>query len=149
MFNKTIMIIGIVSIIYGVLTLIPKLGDRIIPLSLQREKAWSKRYTRYFGLSFVTLGLGWMIWSIRFSNMESTLVRLITLCILSLPSLIFTYIYEKQFVKERDNKEKWRATITIVGRQKTRKVSPCFIIHQRKKVVDNLRRKWLCQANQD
>ncbi len=86
---------GLVWTIYGACGFL--FGWQMIP-DKYKGKAWTGEYIRFRGLSWLLLGIPWLLLYVTAKNAELSSAATITLMIvLSLPSLVYTYVKEKKY----------------------------------------------------
>ena len=100
----TVMSMGIFYSVYGVLGL---LGVQVIP-SEYRGKPWTKSYIRRRGISWVIVGIPWLVFYLIVRDMEKNkLILLVMLITISLPSIIYSIVFERKYKallkNEQDN----------------------------------------------
>ncbi|MFI3225867.1 MAG: hypothetical protein R3Y09_00545 [Clostridia bacterium] len=91
---KALLIISIFYILYGVLGLF---GVQKIPKKY-KDREWTMEYTRKQGLSYIFLGVPWLIFYIVISNNRLGLAyEILMLIMISLPSLVFALVVDKKY----------------------------------------------------
>ena len=86
--------LGIFYSLYGVLGL---LGVQVIP-SEYRGKPWAKSYIRCRGISWVIVGIPWLVFYLIVRDMEiNKLICVVILIAISLPSIIYSIVFERKY----------------------------------------------------
>ena len=85
---------GIFYSVYGVLGL---LGVQVIP-SEYRGKPWTKSYIRCRGISWVIVGIPWLVFYLIVRDMEiNKLILVLILIGISFPSIIYSIAFERKY----------------------------------------------------
>ena len=85
---------GIFYSLYGVLGL---LGVQVIS-SEYRGKSWTKSYIRCRGVSWVIVGIPWLVFYLIVRDMEiNKLIWVVILIAISLPSIIYSIVFERKY----------------------------------------------------
>lgn len=88
------LIMGIFWCVYGILGLF---GVQIIAYEY-KGKSWTKKYIHCRGISWLLLGIPWIIVYIvdHYMNIDNHIWALL-LAIASIPSIIYTVVYERKY----------------------------------------------------
>ena len=90
----TLLALGIFYTLYGIAGL---LGLQVIP-EKYRGQAWTPKYIRCRGFSWVLMGIPWLcLWAVVRNTSVDTAVTAIALIACSLPALIYTFVMEHKF----------------------------------------------------
>ena len=90
----TVISMGIFYSVYGVLGL---LGVQVIP-SEYRCKPWTKSYIRCRGISWVIVGILWLVFYLIVRDMEiNKLIWVVILIAISLPSIVYSIVFERKY----------------------------------------------------
>ena len=91
---NTILFSGILLSIYGILGLF---GIQRIP-SKYEGKSWTKSYIRCRGVSWLLLGLPWLVFYFAAKNISiDNLIAGIIVIVLSIPAVIYVVVYDKKY----------------------------------------------------
>ena len=95
---------GIVWVIYGFAGL---LGFQVAIPKKAKARTWTKRYIRSQGLSWILLGVPWIILACASngSNMHIS-TKILSLVLCSVPALLFTIIYDRKYKAIINEEEK-------------------------------------------
>ena len=85
--------LGVFYLIYGILGLF---GVQIIP-SEYKGKNWTKSYIRCRGVSWMLLGVPWLVFYLTAHDMNIDIIMVIILVIISIPSIVFSFFYERKY----------------------------------------------------
>lgn len=92
--RETLLYMGIFYSIYGILGLF---GIQIISEEY-RGKTWTKSYIRCRGVSQVVMGVPWIVFYLIDRDIHiKTGIGVIILIAISLPSIIFTFVYDAKY----------------------------------------------------
>lgn len=90
----TVISMGIFYLVYGVLGL---LGVQVIPEEY-KGKPWTKSYIRCRGISWVILGIPWLVFYLIVRDMEiNKMIGVVILIAISLPSIIYSIVFERKY----------------------------------------------------
>lgn len=95
---------GIVWVIYGFAGL---LGFQISIPARAKYRTWTKRYIRSQGLSWILLGVPWIILACvaNGSNMHIS-IKILSLVLCSVPALLYTIIHDRKYRAKINEEEK-------------------------------------------
>ena len=93
---RLVLLLSVVWIVYGIIGI---LGLQKVPPEYQGH-SWTKKYSREQGLSFLTLGVPWLIFDrvLTILSMDMTpILRLVILAVLAVPSILYTSAIDKKY----------------------------------------------------
>jgi len=91
-----VLLLSVIWTVYGIAGI---LGFQKIPPEYQ-DRSWSKNYSREQGLSFLMLGLPWLIFDRAlaiFSVEMNPILRVSIIIVLAIPSIFYTSAIEKKY----------------------------------------------------
>ena len=100
----TIFAFGIVWVIYGFAGL---LGFQVAIPKKAKARTWTKRYIRSQGLSWILLGVPWIILAcVTKGRMTHISIKPLALVICSVPALLYTTIFDRKYKAIINEEEK-------------------------------------------